>query len=275
MFIVEKPSYLTNNRQQWLERAVPVLSFGGVAVALLAEMFGVPLDIHYPASGCVAASIILAYLAFTRPRKDIVAISTPIYAIIFFLVPSDSTVGIMLMFLYATSLTILLVRLKRRFGSAGPNPVRLDEGPLFRYVTRTGEAMGNIRPDIAADAGRVFILFAQGEYDRAFAIAQNFLQAPEDKKNNALVTAFAIISGYCTQGRPDRTSLFQSRNFSRDAYTLLFYPAVDSTNTEQESAVALDNALLLLYAVAMAFAGEEQREQIRSFHPFAEKLAGM
>jgi hypothetical protein len=275
VFIVEKPSYLTKNRYQWLERAVPVLSFGGVAVALLAEMLRVPLDIHYPASGCVAASVILAYLAYTRPRKDIVAISTPIYAIIFFLVPSDSAVGIMLMFLYATSLTILLVRLKRRFGSTGPNPDRMDEGPLFRYITRTGEAIGSIRPDIAADAGRVFILFAQGEYDRAYAIAQNYQQVPKNEGNNTLATAFALITGYCAQCMPDRTSLLQSRNFPDDAYTFLFHPAPDSADTELESAVALDNALLLLYAVAMVFAGEEQREQIRSFHPFAEKLASL
>lgn len=274
MFIVEIPSYLTKNRQPWLEYAVPILSFGGVAVALLAEMLNVPLDIHYPASGCVAASVILAYLAFIRPRKDIVAISTPIYAIIFFLVPSDSSVGIMLMFLYAISLTILLIRFKLRFGSASPVAGGMDEGPLFGYITRTGEAIGSIRPEIAADAGRVFILFAHGEYDMAATLAQKNSQAPENAVNNAPATAFAIIAGYCAQCRSDRAPLTPHRHFTPENRPFLFHTAPDNAGTDQDSAVALDNALLLLYAVAMTFAGEDQREQLRSFHAFAEKLAG-
>ena len=63
-------------------------------------------------SGCVLASCFLAYLAWVRPKKDIVALSTPIYSFLFFIVPTDYSTGIVLQLLYAVSLTILLVRLK-------------------------------------------------------------------------------------------------------------------------------------------------------------------
>ncbi len=275
VFIVEKPLDLSANAEWWLELAVPLLSFGGAAVAILAEMHNIPLDIRYPAFGCVAASLILAYLALARPRKDIVAISTPIYAIIFFIVPSDSSAGIMLLLLYAASLTILLIRLKRRFGSASPVSGGIDEGPLFDYITRTGQEMAGVPSGTAADAGRIFIRFAHGEYEMAAALARKYLQEPGTEGESALTTAFGIIADHDAQCRSAPALPCKLRHFSPDTYPLLFHPAPDGTDSEQESAVALDNALLLLYAVAMGFASEEQQEQVRSFHPFAEKLAGL
>ncbi|PKL63626.1 MAG: hypothetical protein CVV32_12915 [Methanomicrobiales archaeon HGW-Methanomicrobiales-3] len=274
VFIVEKPSDPLKNAEWLLEPAVPLLSFGGAAVALLAQMYNVPLDIRYPAFGCVAASLILAYLALLRPRKDIVAISTPIYAIIFFIVPSDSSAGILLLLLYAASLTILLVRLKRRFGSGRSGEER-EDGPLFDYVTRIGETMACIPSDTAADAGRIFIRFAHGEYGMAAGLAQTYLSRKENEGDNALATAFAIIAGHDAQCSSAPAPISRLHHFTGEESALLFHPASESTDTEEEYSVALDNALLLCYAVAIAFAGEEQREQVRSFHPFAEKLASL
>lgn len=274
MFIVEKPSDPLKNAEWLLEPAVPLLSFGGAAVALLAQTHNVPLDIRYPAFGCVAASLILAYLALLRPRKDIVAISTPIYAIIFFIVPSDSSTGIFLLLLYAASLTILLIRLKRRFGS-GRSAGEREEGALFDYISRIGETMARIPPATAADAGRIFIRFAHGEYKMAAALAQTYLQGQEKEGDSALATAFAIIAGHDAQCSAAPAPISHPPHFTGDEYALLYHPAPDSTDTEEEYAVALDNALLLCYAVAMVFAGEEQQEQVRSFHPFAEKLASL
>ena len=101
-----------------LEIAIPVLSLGGAVIALLLAQGGSPVDVRYFGIGCVAGSFILAYLAWIRPHKDIVALSTPIYSFLFFVIPSDTAVTIFLEFLYAASLTILLIRLKLRFGPA-------------------------------------------------------------------------------------------------------------------------------------------------------------
>lgn len=272
---MELPSYPSKSTNLLLEFAVPILSFGGAAVAILADILKIPLDIHYPAFGCVAASLILAYLAWIRPKKDIVAISTPIYAILFFLIPAEFSVGVILMLLYAVSLTILLIRLKYRFGSAGSVRGVMEEGPLFDYINRAGQGMGSIPVDIAADAGRIFIRFAHGEYGMAASLAQPYQQGPENKKERALATAFTIIANHDAQCRSAPALPFQFQNFSRDESALLFHTVPESADTEQEYAVALDNALLLLYAVAIVFGSEEQREQVRSFHPFAEQLAGL
>jgi len=83
-----------HNFTPWLEAAVPLFSFGGAFLAILSEWQGILLDFHIPALGCVLASFILAYLAWIRPKKDIVALSTPIYSFIFFLIrPNFSTGG--------------------------------------------------------------------------------------------------------------------------------------------------------------------------------------
>ena len=45
------------------ELAVPVLSFGGAAVAILLLTNGIAADLRFTAAGCVLASVVLAYLA--------------------------------------------------------------------------------------------------------------------------------------------------------------------------------------------------------------------
>ncbi len=135
------------NPHLWLELAVPLFSFGGAAVAILAGIQGISLDSHYPALGCVLASCVLAYLAWLRKKKDIVALSTPVYAFIFFLVPTEVAVGIILQLLYAVSLTILLVRLKLRFGSMAPVPGTPEqEGPLDGYVGLVRQSLPGLPP---------------------------------------------------------------------------------------------------------------------------------
>ena len=65
-------------------------------------------------------SLLPGYLHTLRgsaPRKDIVALSTPLYSFIFIAVPTDVFSSVVLEVLYAASLTILLVRLKYRFGT--------------------------------------------------------------------------------------------------------------------------------------------------------------
>ena len=97
---------------RWLELAVPLFSFGGIAIAFFFLSQGNIQDIRIASVGCIIASFILAYLAWIRPKKDIVALTTPLYAIILFVLPSELIPDLILPILYAISLTILLVRLK-------------------------------------------------------------------------------------------------------------------------------------------------------------------
>jgi hypothetical protein len=91
---------------------VPVIAFGGVLFAwALPSLESLPGTL-----GCILASCLLAYLAYLKPRKDIVSLLTPLYAVLIFLNESlEPSLLLLIQALYAASLTILVFRLNARF----------------------------------------------------------------------------------------------------------------------------------------------------------------
>lgn len=235
-----------------LELAVPLCSFGGALLALFFSGMGSTVDIRYFAAGSVAASFALAYLAWIRPHKDIVALTTPIYAILFFVVPSDFSVNIILELLYAVSLTILLVRMKLRFGAAPETGIaggKSLEEPLKTYCeTVRGQATG-LGPEAAHYAAVGFARFAQGDYREA-------AQAADDAAMSCgemwplLATAFAIVreQGLLMDGPAGLPGEFIE--FPAPDACFLAKPLPPGENRHACFEVSLDNALLLLYAAA-------------------------
>jgi len=258
-----------------MEFLVPAFSFGGAAIAILFEIQGIPLDFHYPAFGCVIASVILAYLAWLRPKKDIVALSTPIYSVIFFIVPSDFSIGILLLLLYSVSLTALLIRLKYRFGSNAPLPGQAeDAGPLEAYVAEVSRLLPQVSPSVAGDAGRVFIRFAHGEYEAAVRLATERSQELSKDGQEPLAAAFAIVAEQAAHTETGIPVPAEFRQFLPVQHAFLFYPENDITDLELEYSSALDNALLLLYAVARIHAVGDLKSDVSSCRKFAQKVAG-
>lgn len=100
--------------RDWL--AVPVILFGGILVGM--SIPNVDFIVSIGVWGCVIGSFVLAYLAYLQPKKDIVSLLTPLYAIIIFTDPVFNQERL-IQVLYAVSLTILVIRLKRRFSSDG------------------------------------------------------------------------------------------------------------------------------------------------------------
>jgi hypothetical protein len=64
--------------------------------------------------GCIIASFLLSGMAFADPRRDLVSMITPLYALIFFVLPSDIPKELPLMVLYTVTLIILTARLQYR-----------------------------------------------------------------------------------------------------------------------------------------------------------------
>jgi len=89
--------------------SVPAVSIGGVILGQLLSMTAIG------AAGCIIGSVLLCYLAFVKPRRDIVALITPLYALIIFILPSDFDTGIIMQILYSVSISILAVRVELRF----------------------------------------------------------------------------------------------------------------------------------------------------------------
>lgn len=259
----------------YLELAVPVFSFGGALLALLFSGIGSTLDVRYFALGCVISSFVLAYLAWIRPRKDIVALSTPIYSIIFFVAPSDIAVNLVLELLYATSLTILLVRLKYRFGTAhlpGGHKGKSLEEPLNGYCASLTEPVVHMSPTVAHFAAVGFIRFAQGDYRDVVSAADAAMAGIADAEHQpAVSTAFAIIreQALLFDASADQPDHFIE--FSAADSEILAKPLPPESKPRERFEVTLENALLLLFAAAWN-ASEKERPLLMTGQGFAMKL---
>ncbi len=101
---------LESNGRNWI--LVPLIAFAGVLIG-----WAVPsLVVLAGTGGCVLASVFLAFIAYQKPKKDIVSLLTPLYAVLIFF--NDSFTPALLtpiQGLYAASLTILVLRLNARF----------------------------------------------------------------------------------------------------------------------------------------------------------------
>ena len=245
-----------------LNLAVPVLSLGGALCAIVFSRSGSSIDIRFFAIGCVLGSVILAYLAWIRPQKDIVALSTPIYSFLFFVAPSDMSVTIFLELLYAVSLTILLIRLNLRFGDA-PSSGRVGEKtleePLKSYCEKMYENVRDVRPELAHYAAVGFARFAQGEYSAAARTAESAIALlDEPGAHPVLITAFSIIREHAhlieeSAEQPDNFIEFSGSDAGHLAKDL---PMEDKINDRFE--VSLENALLFLYATAWNGSARDQ-----------------
>jgi hypothetical protein len=102
-------------RDLLLSAGVPLTSFGGIPVAIALANAGLITNPGAFAWGCVIGSVLLAYLAYLKPRRDIVSLFAPLYAVLIFVVPMELQPNLLMQLLFAASLTVLVVRLNRSF----------------------------------------------------------------------------------------------------------------------------------------------------------------
>jgi len=258
----------------WLELAVPLLSFGGASLAILFWVTSAVIDFRVSILGCILASWVLAYLAWIRPRKDIVALTTPIYSFIFIAVPTDVFSSVILELLYAASLTVLLVRLKYRFGRPGTAAYGMKDlaDPLKTYIGQTSGSCAGISPDTGHRAAVIFVRFAEGNYGEAARVSGTAAGQLEDTGDNPCLTrAFKIVreqAALLDKSLP-RPQTFLT--FSPEDAQLLAKAVPVSPGNDQEFYATLDNALLLIFSVAWN-TSEQDRPHLRACEAFAQKL---
>lgn len=255
-------------RERCLKAAVPLLSFGCTLAGILLWQAGIRIEFQYYAIGCVAGSCILAYLAWIRPRKDIVALSTPLYAVIFFTLPSDFLVAVVIQLLCAAGLTILLIRLDRRFGNEACGTTAR-QGPLMDYAVRVREQLSP-EPAVSRAASLVFVRFAQGDYEAAAAFAAELSGMV---KTGPVASAAAIVAEQAGHLLAGATTAGEFLTFEDGDRTLLWHPAGTGEDRDREYGVTLDNALLLLFAVAASAPEEGELVCSDPLWKFASSLA--
>ncbi|WAC05853.1 MAG: hypothetical protein OS112_04285 [Methanoregula sp.] len=270
-----KPKESGSNLFRWLELSVPALSFGGAFIAVIFWITDFPADFRISILGCVFASWVLAYLAWMREKKDIVALTTPIYSFIFLAVPTDNFSAVILELLYAASLTILLVRLKYRFGRSGAaesDRKKLAE-PLRTYVEQTRDSFMGTSPETAHHATVAFVRFAEGEFKESSQRSVVAAGQPGDTGPvSSLTRAFMIVSEHAIlldQSLPRPATYL---TFLPEDSGVLANPLLPAQDDDAGFYTTLDNALLLLFSAAWNASVADDRPHLLSCQAFARKL---
>jgi hypothetical protein len=260
------------NNERYLEFAVPIVSFGATFAGVVVWQAGVRIGFQYFSIGCMAASCILAYLAWIRPRKDIVSLSTPLYAFIFFVVPTDFMAGLVLQLLYAASLSILLLRLKRRFGATQSAVASGKElaAPLLDYVQRTCEIFSGTPRETGHAAAVIISQFALGDYGVVARVASTATGQPE-VTGPLLDRAFEIVHEQAavlerTLPRPEKFRTFEPGYEAQLAKHM--FP---SDSDDRKFDTTLENALLILFSTGWN-ASEADRPYLLACQDFIMRL---
>jgi len=116
---------LASNRYLWL--IVPLVAFGGIVISQSLQSAGVVvsgsvmfLPVDPGVWGNIIGSFIIAGIAYIKPRRDLVSLLTPVYAVIIFLADDQIRGLLVLQVMYAITLTILAIRLEKLYSGGVP-----------------------------------------------------------------------------------------------------------------------------------------------------------
>jgi len=262
----------TLNRR--LEYLVPLFSFGGAFFGILIWIYDIAVDVHISIIGSLLASCVLAYLAWLRPKKDLVALTTPLYSIIFLGFPLDALSTVVLEVLYAVSLSLLLVRLKRRFGvSASVSNIPGDLAkPISRYMEKIPDVLKNVSQESGHAAALVVIRFARGDFhDAAGAAGLEIAQLNDARAPRIVQEAFAIVREQAERLDKSFPAPRRFTTFSGNSHPMLAKELSSSRDTNDLYNTTLENALVLLFACAWA-ASEQNRGNLLGQQGFVLQL---
>jgi hypothetical protein len=242
-----------------LSIAVPVLCFGGAALGFLLWKGGFIVDPGSFYWGCIAGAVALAYLAWEKPRRDIVSLLAPLYAVIIFLVPLENKPTVLLQLLFGASLSVLVVRLNILFSAPpvnkhGENPM---EKYLYDYMHRITPLYRGIDSGTAHEIASAVLSFKFGLYPNTITSAENAVfHLTGEGPLATLKKALHIIRDRAANLDQSEIKGYSLETFdpSEDPYLAVNLPAEKIENREN---FALDNSILLCYAVAYLYSPDD------------------
>jgi hypothetical protein len=247
----KKPEKKKGDIERYLSIAVPLVSFGGIALAISLQYLGLIADAGEFFWGCVIGSVCLGYLAWIKPRRDIVALLAPLYAVLIFLVPLEMRPNLVLQVLFAISITILVVRLNKRFSSPISQVTEENhmEKYLYDYMNRISPYYRDMDRECAHEIASTVLSYKFGLYPKTMQSAEKALaMLPEDGAMKTLKKAVTIVADRAENLEESRVKRVSAESFSPEdeEYLAIVLPA---ESVEDRDELKLDNALLLLYAV--------------------------
>jgi hypothetical protein len=264
-----------------LSISVPVLCFGGAALGMLlwqGEYIRDPGSFYW---GNLAGSVLLAYLAWQKPRKDIVSLLAPVYAVIIFLVPLENKPTVLLQLLFGASLTILVVRLNLLFSTPlvkkhGEDPM---EKYLYDYMHRITPLYRGIDRETAHEIASAVLSFKFGLYPNTINSAENAIRRLTGEGPIAtLRRALIVIRDRAANLEQSEVKRYSPETFNpgEDSYLAVNLPPEKIDNRED---FTLDNSILLCYAVAYLYSpddgqvlDEHQNFVLQVLNPYKESL---
>jgi hypothetical protein len=241
------------SRKEWaLSIAVPVVSFGGTGLAILLAWQGVIADAGAFYWGALAGSFLLAWLAWIKPRRDIVSLLAPLYGVIIFLLAVEVQPTVLLQLLFAASLTILVIRLNIRFST--PPAKGKEEDPmekfLYAYMNRITPYFRSVDPDTAHEIASAILSFKFGIYPNAIGSAEKATgQLKGEGSFATLRKALTIVRDRAGSLQASLVKSYSETTFSGDDFQYLPIVLPPELIASPDN-YALDNALVLGYAVA-------------------------
>ncbi|GAB7016056.1 hypothetical protein [Methanogenium cariaci] len=89
--------------------SVPIIAFAGIAIGILSQVNSVGIG------GCIISSFILCGIAYLKPKKDLVSLLVPLFAIIIFNPWGEFSTGIIMQTLFAATITVIAIRLEKKY----------------------------------------------------------------------------------------------------------------------------------------------------------------
>jgi len=260
-----------DTRGIYLEALVPLLAFSSTLIGIALWETGTRFEIQFAAAGSFLASCLLAYLAWHRPRKDIVSLTTPLYGFIFLVTSIDYYSGVLLQLFYAAGLTILVIRLHYRFGASDPagSGTELTAGPLRDYVESTHGTFTGLDAVAGRSAVMAFFAFAEGDYRKAADVSH--AGSCHDGTPAPVIRAFTILRQHAELLDKNQPRPVTYVKFLPDDISLIAKPLPAAGDSDAEFEVMMDDALLLLYSAAW-YGSTENRPSLVAAQPFAKKL---
>jgi len=253
MAVPEHPGpFRLSRRDLILSIAVPVTSFGGAALGYGLQVSGMITDAGEFYWGSVIGSILLAYLAWLKPRKDIVSLLAPLYALIIFIIPLELRPNLVLQLLFAASITILMIRLNVRFNVTSTQETEEEsmEKYLYDYITRLSPQFQEIDRATAHEIASAVLSFKFALYRKVIVSADNAIVKLDDSPaQSVLKAALEIVRDRADNLENARVSGYSPIVFTpeQEGFLALRLPP---EKVEDKDTLVLNNAILLLYAVA-------------------------
>jgi hypothetical protein len=248
----------TSGSESRLWIAVPGVAFGGIGIEMLLASLGFPHAVWGGVAGCVIASCILFYQAYTKPRRDIVSLFVPVYAFFIFIVPNEISSGVIVQTFYAATITLLSVRVEKLF-NVPKQEKRTMKQTLNDYIARIEPIIAEIDEETGHLVAQALLMYQFGLHLNAAHKSKEALARidSETPHSGALKTALLIFQERATDLAESRTTRKPEYAFSEEDRDLLAIP-LSPDEVEDPTKLDFDNALILIYAVGIETSPEDE-----------------